>query len=131
MRGHDRDINVIKWMPYSNLMVSGGADHLVGLWDAREGAMINRGIGHKGTVFGVSPALNGQTIASVDMCGEIKVWDVRKMDDVKPIYEYTYSAPLYSCGFDVSGSYLFVGSDDGKAQLFVQNEDKTIGRPHL
>ena len=125
MRGHDRDINVIKWMPYSNLMVSGGADHLVGLWDAREGAMINRGIGHQATVFGVAPALNGTAIASVDMVGGIKVWDVRKMDDVKPIYENQYSCPLYSCGFDVSGSYIFAGCDDGKAQVFMQDENKS------
>jgi WD40 repeat protein len=82
-------------------MVTGGADHLIGFWDAREGAMVNRGIGHSGTVFAVAPTLNGSSIASVDCTGEIKVWDIREM---RPIFEASY---------------------DGKAQVFIRDEART------
>jgi hypothetical protein len=123
MRGHERDINVIRWFQFSNMMVSGGADHLVGLWDAREGAMVNRGIGHGSSVFGVSPALHGHSIASVDSAGEIRIWDVRKMQ--QPLYERQYTSGLNACAFDVSGSYIFVACDDGKAQVFILDEAKS------
>jgi WD40 repeat protein len=104
-------------------MVSGGADHLVGLWDAREGAMVNRGIGHSSTVFGVAPALNGRSVASVDGAGEIKIWDVREMRH--PVYENQYVAGLNACAFDASGSYVFVACDDGKAQVFILDEARS------
>jgi WD40 repeat protein len=122
LRGHDRDINCVRRCLFSNTKVTGGADHLVGLWDAREGAMVNRGIGHSGTVFGVAPTLSGSSIASVDSTGEIKLWDIREM---RPIFETSYASTLYSCGADVTGTYIFVASDDGKAQVFIRDEAKT------
>jgi WD40 repeat protein len=103
-------------------MVTGGADHVVGLWDAREGAMVNRGKEHQGTVFGVAPTLNGSSFASVDSTGQIKMWDIREM---RPIFETSYPSQLNSCGADVTGTYIFVGSDDGKAMVFIRDEAKT------
>jgi hypothetical protein len=122
LRGHDRDINCVRWCQFSNTMVTAGADHLVGLWDAREGAMVNRGIGHSGAIFSVAPSLNGSSFASVDTTGEIKMWDIREM---RPIFETSYASPLHSCGTDVTGTYLFVASDDGKAQVFMRDDAKT------
>jgi len=118
----ERDINCIKWCPYSNVFVTAGADHLVGLWDARNGAMINRGTGHKSTVFSVSPSMNGNHIASVDGIGGVKVWDIRKMGVV---FETKYTSGIHSCGFDVSGSFIFAACDDGKAQVFITDESKS------
>lgn len=118
----DKDVNCLKWMPFSNVFVTGGADHVVGLWDARQGAMINRGLGHGGTVFGVAPALNGNTIASVDGHGGIKVWDIRKMN---PVFETQYTSGINACGFDASGSFIFAACDDGKAQVFLTDDAKS------
>jgi WD40 repeat protein len=84
--------------------------------------MVNRGVGHSAAVFGVAPALNGLSLASVDAAGEIKVWDIRKM---MPVYENTYQGPLNGCAIDVTGSYVFVASDDGKAQVFIRDESKS------
>jgi WD40 repeat protein len=91
MRGHERDINCVKWSWFSNTITNGGADQIVGLSDAREGAIVSRGIGHFGAVFGAAPVLNENSMASVDASGEIKVWDVRKM---MPIYENLYPSSL-------------------------------------
>lgn len=124
LRDHNRDVNCIKWVPYSNMLVSGGADHVVGLWDAREGtAMINRGLGHTGAVFGVAPSLNGKYIASVDTKGGVKVWDIRKMK--KPTFEFQYTSQINSCAFDVTGNYIFAACEDGKAQVFLVEDTKS------
>ena len=123
LRDHDRDINCVKWIPFTNMMCSGGADHVVGLWDAREStAMINRFLGHKGTVFGVAPSLNGRYIASTDAKGGVKVWDLRKMEQ---LFEYTYTSPINGCAFDTTGSYVFAACDDGKAQVFSVEDSKS------
>ena len=118
----NKDINCIRWLPFSNVFCTAGADHVVGLWDARQGAMIDRGLGHTATVFGVAPALNGHSIASVDGRGGVKVWDIRKMS---PVFETQYTSGIHACGFDVSGSFIFGACDDGKAQVFLTDEQKT------
>jgi WD40 repeat protein len=125
MRGHDRDINCVRWLPFSNLLVTGGSDHLVGFWDAREGAMVNRGIAHEATVFGVAPAGNAVSVASVDGAGGIMVWDIRAMSRPRTTFTASYGSQLNSCAFDVSGTYLFTASDDGKAQVFLNDPAHT------
>ncbi|KAK8844977.1 hypothetical protein M9Y10_021150 [Tritrichomonas musculus] len=123
LRDHNRDVNVIKWIPYTNMLVSGGADHVVGLWDAREGtAMINRGLGHTGAIFGVAPSLNGRYVCSGDCKGAVKVWDIRKMETVT---EFNYTSQINSVALDVTGSYVFAACDDGKAQVFSVEDSKS------
>lgn len=123
LRDHNRDVNVVKWIPYTNMLVSGGADHVVGLWDAREGtAMINRGLGHNGAVFGVSPSLNGRYVCSGDCKGAVKVWDIRKMETT---CEFNYNGQINSVALDATASYVFAACDDGKAQVFSVEDQKS------
>lgn len=123
MHQGDRDVNCVRWIPYSNTIVAGSADHVVGLWDARSNAMVDRGLGHEGTVFGVAPAMDGVHIASGDGKGGIRAWDVRQMG--RPLFQTSYAAGINSIGFDVSGSFIFAACDDGKAQVFLLDEAKT------
>lgn len=116
LRGHDRDILSMKFVPFSNLVVTGGTDHLVGIWDSRAGAMIGRGIGHTSCVFSACPSLNNKFIASVDGQGGVKLWDLRKMS---PVFQVQVEGSLNCCSIDASGSYIFTAGSDGKGQVFL------------
>lgn len=117
-----KDFNCVKWIPFSNLIAAACADNVVGLWDPREKAMVSCAFRHQGSVFGISPSLNGQYISAVDAKGGVRLWDLRKM---KSVYEYKYTSPIYACATDIAGSYIFGACDDGKAQVFINDLEKS------
>jgi hypothetical protein len=74
--GHPGGVNAVAFSPDSKLIVSGGADNTVRLWDANSGAMLAILNGHQNPVVQVFFSTDGSTIFSRDDKGVIQLWRV-------------------------------------------------------
>jgi serine/threonine protein kinase/WD40 repeat protein/Tfp pilus assembly protein PilF len=70
-------IYYLAWHPEGNILATGGADHLISLWDVATGRRVFRLEGHKndGLSFAFSHA--GDLLASRDWDSILRLWDTR------------------------------------------------------
>ena len=75
--GHTDSANSVQFLPYSNILLSASADKTVSIWDARAGLCAHTFYGHTHAVSHAVYNIGGDTIASCDAFGHVKMWDVR------------------------------------------------------
>jgi WD40 repeat protein len=106
----------VKFQPYSCLFVSGSGDKTVSLWDIRTNLCVQTFYGHNNSVNSVSFNIRGDSIASCDSDGMVRIWDVRM---VKEIMNFdTGLASANNAVFDKSCSYVFVASEDSSVKVY-------------
>ena len=66
-----REVTIFK---DGNALVSGGADHLVKVWNYSRGVVTHTGTGHSGNITKLTISPNQNEIYSVSNLGEIFVW---------------------------------------------------------
>jgi WD40 repeat protein len=80
LRGHGDRVNGVAWSPDGTRIATAGQDHLVLLWDAETGAVLNKLPEHAQRVFSVAFSLDGRWLASAGgepgNPGELRVWEV-------------------------------------------------------
>ena len=70
--------------------------------------------------------LQGDTIASVDSYGVVKLWDVRTVAPMKTVDLGPH--PANRLAFDPTGQVLAVGSNDGTVKMYtVANGEVSVG----
>eukprot|EP00692_Jakoba_bahamiensis_P001345 EC685079.1.p1 GENE.EC685079.1~~EC685079.1.p1 ORF type:complete len:167 (+),score=32.18 EC685079.1:27-527(+) len=72
--------------------------------------------GHGNACNSVAFSLRGDTIASTDADGIVKLWDVRMVQESASGDASAF--PANGCCFDPSGKFLAVASDDGSVKMF-------------
>jgi WD40 repeat protein len=87
----------------------------VSIWDARSGLCIQSFYGHTNAVNDVVFSLAGDTIASCDADGHVKVWDVRMVAERATIS--LGSQAIHAVGFDRSAQVLAAACDDGVVRV--------------
>ncbi|RVW68653.1 Flowering time control protein FY [Vitis vinifera] len=92
--GHGWDVKSVDWHPTKSLLVSGGKDNLVKLWDAKTGRELCSFHGHKNTVLCVKWNQNGNWVltASKDQIikdayalfhSALQLYDIRAMKELE------------------------------------------------
>ena len=74
--GHVGAVNAIALNAEGRLLVSGGDDSTIKIWDVATGHVLRTLYGHEGPVFDVALTVDGRFIASGGQDGRIRVWEV-------------------------------------------------------
>ena len=101
-------INSLAFSPDGKILVSGGDDNSIKLWDVDSGKDLNSGK-HSARVRTVAFSPDGKLIASGDDSGIIKIWDVKTMENV---VLPTHDNAVTSLTFSPDGKTLASGSKD-------------------
>lgn len=101
---------------------AGSGDKTVSLWDARSGLCVQTFYGHANAVNHVAVTLSGDTAASCDADGIIKLWDVRMVAERATLgpsnQQQQQQQPLNRLAFDRSGARLAAASGDATVKVF-------------
>jgi WD40 repeat protein len=101
--------------PDDRLIVSGGDDTTVRLWNIQDRAMLKQFAGHQKSVVGVRFSQDGKKVLSVDQEGIVKRWPLDMVQDHFPL-----ELPLKPSGpiaFSTDGKTLAVACEDQRVRL--------------
>lgn len=113
MEGHGWDVKCIDWHPNQSLVVSGGKDTQIKLWDPRVGKELATIHAHKQTVLKTRWNMNGNWLLSTSRDQLCKLFDIRTMKEIQvfrghkrevtscawhPFHEGMYVPSLFCCG---------------------------------
>ena len=123
-KGHEGDINAVKWFPDNNAFVTGSDDQTIRLWDIKCNRQLNKyqHTGNDGvypTVTSVVVSKSGKYIVSgYDEEPYCLIWNTMMAEIDQTLTEY-HSASRVSClGISVNGNMLVTGSWDKILRCF-------------
>ncbi|KAB5572997.1 hypothetical protein DKX38_000191 [Salix brachista] len=96
LAGHGWDVKSVDWHPTKSLLVSGGKDNLVKLWDAKSGKELCSFHGHKNTVLCVKWNQNGNWVLTASKDQIIKLYDIRAMKELESFRGHRKDVTGYS-----------------------------------
>ena len=80
---HRSDVKSCEWNPYRNLVVSGGKDQLVEIWDPNSGMTIRSLHLHNNTINRIRFNQNGNWIITGSKDHTVKITDIRMMKELQ------------------------------------------------
>lgn len=84
--GHIGDILAVAITDDANLVVSGGHDSLIRVWDTRAGKLVENLRGHRGPVNGLAFRSGSRQLFSASKDRTVKVWDMNDMAYVETLF---------------------------------------------
>ena len=126
---HTDAITSIAFNPNGKLLVSGGEDGVVFVWNvpSLEGTLKEYGplytfAGHNGPVYSVAFNPRGSLLASTGADGKVLVRSLSSSQE-PPSYIANSPQPIFSLAFSQDGAYLIFGREDGTLMIM----DTTTG----
>ena len=89
--------------------ISTNGAHRVKVWEVKDQKPVHAFDGHSAPITSVSFSENGYHLASCDEGGTVKLWDLRKLKELK---SFQVPGEGTSVAFDSSGKYLVVATTD-------------------
>uniref|UniRef100_U3KEQ3 Sperm associated antigen 16 n=1 Tax=Ficedula albicollis TaxID=59894 RepID=U3KEQ3_FICAL len=132
LRGHEDSVNSIEFLPFSSTVLTSSADKTLSLWDVRTGLRVYTFQGHvhpcNHATFNKKGAerphvdnlpdkhgVLGDTIASCDSSGVMKLWDMRKLLPILSIDAGPH--PANQVSFHRSGGLVALASSEGSVKV--------------
>jgi len=123
LKGHTDGIYGISFSPDGNMIVSGGKDNTVKVWDTKSGALIETISGHEGWVWSVAFSHDGHTIASASEDATVKLWNL-KGELINTLRGH--EARVSDVAFSPNDKIIATGSADTQIKLWNREEGKLI-----
>lgn len=131
--GHSAGVNGLAFTPDSSVLVTGGDDHQVVVWDRDDaGGFTARATplrGHTGTVYSVSVSPDGERVVSGSDDGTVRLWDVSDPDGMRAV-----GGPITDTGvgrwqvmFHPNGTVVAAGGD-GVLRTWSLDPDTVVER---
>ncbi len=117
-----RAINSIDFHPNGQIIVSGGDDGTIRLWNLR-GEQLETFRGHNGFVISVAFSPDGETIASGGSDFSVRLWETRGNLVGKPFTDH--NGQVNSVAFSSDGEKIVSGGQDGIIYLRNLKENNT------
>jgi hypothetical protein len=76
LAGHTGEIYAVDFMPGANIVVTGGSDFSIRLWDAYKGNELLRLAGHLGDIYDARFSPDGKMLATSSSDGMVLMWDM-------------------------------------------------------
>lgn len=123
--GHTDALYALALSPDGKLLVTGGYDQKIKLWDLATGQEKTTLKGHNGCINGLSFRPDGKVLASASADRTIKLWDPMKGTRLD-----TFSQPLkeqFTVAFSGDGRTLVAGGADSRIRQWQISEKATEG----
>lgn len=117
-------LDAVAFSPDGDLMVSGGRDNTVRLWDTESGENIQTFDTHTGWVTSVAVSPDGKFIASGSRDNMVYVWDIQSGDLVYVVSDH--EDHITGLAFTPDSAVLASGSRDGTIRLQHLESNTTI-----
>jgi guanine nucleotide-binding protein subunit beta-2-like 1 protein len=116
--GHTDWVNCVRFSPSTTdtLIVSGGADKCVKVWDLKECRLKHNLVNHAGSVYALTISPDGSLCASGGKDGVAMLWDV---NEGKHLYSLQTNSPINSLCFSPSHYWLCAATDENIKVKFM------------
>ena len=113
--GHSGDVTSVTFSKNGKLIISGGMDKTIKLWDAATGRLI-RTLQYDMLINNVAVSPDGKYIASASSDNTVMIWDFATGQALKKLTGHIYS--VNSVAFSPDGTLLVTGGDDETIKLW-------------
>lgn len=131
---HSASVFSCDFHPNGKIAVTGGEDDKAYVWSVETGEVLMDCIGHKDSVIFVAFSFDGAYLATVDMCGVIKVWKCLLEENQQESWPlaFEYEADDLSWGqWHFGARVLLCGADSGDIYVFkIPSGDTKVLQGH-
>jgi WD40 repeat protein len=124
LTGHDGPVYCVDCSTDGKLIVSGGQDGKLRVWEATSGRMIASLAAHQDWVLSVDFSPDGRRIASAGMDGKVRVWDLETRREILALEGH--EDIVSEVAFSHSGTMIATAGHDKSVRLW----DVATGRQH-
>ena len=124
LKGHRGKVNSIDYHPSQNLLISGGADKYIMLWNLDQNKFIYKNMGHKGQINAISFSAAGDKYATGSMDRTVKIWNLRNNRLLLTLKKHQRG--IRDVAFSPDGRILASVSDDKKIILWDVQTGKVL-----
>jgi WD40 repeat protein len=114
--GHTGSVACLAVVPDGSLLVTGGEDKTVRIWEVTSGKQLRAFQGHLGKVSAVAARGDGKQVASASEDGAIRVWDMATDDEHRSMTEAGDS--LWAVAFSPNGKRVAAAGADRSVRVY-------------
>jgi WD40 repeat protein len=131
LKAHTKGVWCCDYSPKEDILLSGGNDNQVILWDNKTNKPVKQITGvHDEAVYDAVFSHDGQMFASCSK-GKIALWDIKRLEKPIAFMEAKESKFIYSLNFTNSNNALIAGTIDGNLLLFDTNKLEVISQVYI
>jgi len=117
MEGHEFTIWSLATTPTGQMIISGGQDATIRLWDFSSGKELHRFVGHEGPVYNMVIMPDGRHLVSVaDKDLAVKIWDLHRRELVSSLAPN--SAHVTAVAVSPDQRFIVTGGEDGFVRVW-------------
>jgi WD40 repeat protein len=114
--GHTGAIAALALVPDGTMLITGGNDKTVRVWEATSGKQLRSFQGHMAPLTAVAARGDGKQLASASEDGAIRIWDLSNEDEHRAMTEATDS--LWAVAFSPDGKRVAAAGSDRAIRVY-------------
>ena len=125
INGHTNKILTLKISKDSSMLISGGKDSTVVIWDFIQRRLINKLKFHKGMITALDISPDSKYVASGSTDGEVIIYDLIEKKQIRDFNEQSKNI-ITAIEFSPDGKFLAVAGIDGLIKLYDMNNGQIL-----